>query len=37
VRFSDKTPKKVQAVMDAMMKMMKRDVAAQKSAYDAAS
>jgi hypothetical protein len=30
----DKNPKKVQAVMDAMMEMVKLDVAALERAYD---
>ncbi|MBX9900692.1 MAG: VOC family protein [Burkholderiaceae bacterium] len=32
--ISDKNPKKVQAVMDAMMKMVKLDIAVLESAYD---
>jgi predicted 3-demethylubiquinone-9 3-methyltransferase (glyoxalase superfamily) len=32
--IGDKNPKKVQAVMDAMMKMVKLDVALLESAYD---
>ena len=32
--ISDKNPKKVQAVMEAMMKMVKLDVAALERAYD---
>ncbi len=32
----DKNPKKVQAVMDAMMKMVKLDVAALEQAYNEA-
>jgi predicted 3-demethylubiquinone-9 3-methyltransferase (glyoxalase superfamily) len=35
--LSDTNPNKVQAVMGAMMEMMKLDVAALESAYDAAS
>lgn len=34
--IADKDPKKVQAVMDAMMTMVKLDVSALESAYDAA-
>lgn len=34
--IADKNPKKVQAVMDAMMTMVKLDVAALEQAYDAA-
>jgi predicted 3-demethylubiquinone-9 3-methyltransferase (glyoxalase superfamily) len=34
--IADKNPKKVQAVMDAMMSMIKLDVAALEEAYDAA-
>jgi len=34
--IADKNPKKVQAVMDAMMTMVKLDVAALEKAYDAA-
>ena len=33
--INDKNPKKVQAVMEAMMKMVKLDVAALEKAYDA--
>jgi hypothetical protein len=32
--ISDKNPKKVQAVMEAMMKMIKLDVAGLERAYD---
>ena len=32
--IGDKNPKKVQAVMDAMMNMIKLDVAALERAYD---
>jgi hypothetical protein len=32
--ISDKNPKKVQAVMEAMMKMIKLDVAGLQRAYD---
>jgi hypothetical protein len=32
--ISDKDPKKVQAVMEAMMKMVKLDVATLERAYD---
>lgn len=34
--IADKSPRKVQAVMDAMMTMVKLDVAALEKAYDAA-
>jgi len=33
--IADKNPRKVQAVMDAMMAMVKLDVAALEKAYDA--